>query len=106
GAGGSPLNHRDLAMVLASHGYVVAAPMHPRGKGNDISGVGVWVGRPRQVSRLIDAVLEDAELGTHIQRERIGVVGHSNGGDTALAVAGATPSPAASVARGRPHPDR
>jgi predicted dienelactone hydrolase len=105
GAGGLSLNHRDLAMALASHGYVVAAPTHPRGKDNDISGVGVWVGRPKQVSRVIDALLEDAGLGSHIQRERIGVVGHSNGGYTALAVAGAKPSPAASVAHCRQHPD-
>jgi predicted dienelactone hydrolase len=105
GAGGLSLNHRDLAMALASHGYVVAAPTHPRGKDNDISGVGVWVGRPKQVSRLIDALLEDAELGSHIQRERIGVVGHSNGGYTALAVAGAKPNPAAIVAHCRQHPD-
>jgi len=32
-------------------------------------------------------------------------VGHSNGGYTALAAAGATPSPAASVAHCRQHPD-
>jgi predicted dienelactone hydrolase len=105
GAAGLSLNHRDLAMALASHGYVVAAPTHPRGQDNDISGVGVWVGRPNQVSRVIDALLEDAQLGAHIQRERIGVVGHSNGGYTALAVAGAKPSPAASVAHCRQHPD-
>ena len=105
GAGGLSLLHRDLAMALASHGYVVAAPTHPRGMDNDISGVGVWVGRPKQVSRVIDALLEDASLGSHIQRERIGVVGHSNGGYTALAVAGAKPSPAASVAHCRQHPD-
>ena len=92
GAGGLSLNHRDLAMALASHGYVVAAPTHPRGKDNDISGPGVWVGRPKQVSRVIDAVLEDTQLGSRIQPERIGVVGHSNGGYTALAVAGAKPS--------------
>lgn len=105
GSGGLSLNHRSLAMALASHGYVVAAPTHPRGKDNDISGVGVWVGRPKQVSRVIDALLDDAQLGSHIQRERIGVVGHSNGGYTALAVAGAKPSPAASVAHCRQHPD-
>lgn len=105
GAGGFSLNHRDLAIALASHGYVVAAPTHPRGKNNDISGVSVWVGRPKQVSRVIDALLGDAELGSHIQRERIGVVGHSNGGYTALAVAGAKPSPAASIAHCRQHPD-
>ena len=105
GAGGLALNHRDLAMALASQGYVVAAPTHPRGKDNDISGVSVWVGRPKQVSRIIDTLLADTELGSHIQRERIGVVGHSNGGHTALAVAGAKPSPAASVAHCRQHPD-
>jgi predicted dienelactone hydrolase len=105
GAGGLSLNHRDLAMALASHGYVAAAPTHPRGTGNDISGVGVWIGRPKQVSRVIDTLLEDAELGSHIQPERIGVVGHSNGGYTALAVVGAKPSPAASVAHCRQHPD-
>ena len=105
GAGGLALNHRDLALALASHGYVVAAPTHARGNGDDISGVGVWVGRPKQVSRIIDRLLEDAQLGSHIQRERIGVVGHSNGGYTALAVAGAKPSPAASIAHCQQHPD-
>lgn len=95
GSGGSALDHRDLAMVLASGGYVVAAPMHPRDNFRDMSGVGsiaVWTGRPRQVSRVIDRVLEDKALGPTIQRGRIGVVGHSAGGYTALAVAGAKPS--------------
>src|SRR5512144_1449409 len=92
GAGGLSLNHRDLAIALASHGYVVAAPTHPRGKNNDISGVSVWVGRPKQVSRVIDALLGDAELGSHIQRERIGVVGRSNRRDTAVGMATRLPS--------------
>jgi predicted dienelactone hydrolase len=105
GAQGMALLHRDLAMALASHGYVVAAPTHPRGRGDDISGVGVWVGRPKQVSRVIDAILEDAELGSHVERPRIGMVGHSNGGYTALAVAGAKPSPIAVAAHCRQHPD-
>jgi predicted dienelactone hydrolase len=105
GAGGMALLHRDLAMALASQGYVVAAPTHPRGKSNDISGLGVWVGRPKQVARVIDAVLEDGALGSHIERERIGVVGHSNGGYTALAVAGAKPSTSAVAAHCRQHPD-
>ena len=105
GAGGMALLHRDLAMALALQGYVVAAPTHPRGKGDDISGVGVWVGRPKQVSLVIDAVLEDGDLGARIERERIGVVGHSNGGYTALAVAGARPTPGLEAAHCRKHPD-
>ena len=105
GAGGMALLHRDLAMALASQGYVVAAPTHARGRGNDVSGVGVWVGRPKQVSRVIDTVLEDEALGSHIARGRIGMVGHSNGGYTALAIAGAQPSPRAAGAHCREHPD-
>ena len=105
GAGGMALLHRDLAMALASQGYVVAAPTHPRGKGDDISGVVVWVGRPKHVSRVIDAMLEYEDLGAHIERGRIGVVGHSNGGYTALAVAGARPTPGSEAAHCREHPD-
>jgi len=105
GAGGMALLHRDLALALAASGYVVAAPTHPRGKGNDVAGMEVWVGRPRQVSRVIDGVLDDGPLGPHIERQRIGVLGHSNGGYTALAVAGARPSPGAGAAHCREHPD-
>src|SRR5215470_3824714 len=105
GAGGMALLHRDLAMALASRGYVVAAPTHARGQGDDITGIGVWVGRPKQISRVIDAVLGDSALGSHVERERIGVVGHSNGGYTALAVAGARPTPGAEGVHCREHPD-
>jgi len=106
GAGGMALLHRDLAIALTSRGYVVAAPTHPRGKGNDdISGMGVWVGRPQQISRVIDAILDDRQFGPRIARERIGVVGHSNGGYTALAVAGAQPTPGTEAAHCRAHPD-
>ena len=95
GSGGDALAHRDLAMALASEGYVAAALMHPRDNFKDTSGVGsvgVWAGRPRQVSRVIDRMLEDQALGPHIERERVGVVGHSVGGYTALAVGGVQPS--------------
>jgi predicted dienelactone hydrolase len=105
GSGGLTVNHRDLAMALASHGYIVAAPTHPRGQGDDVSGVAVWVGRPQQVSHIIDTVLGDGQLGPRIERERIGVVGHSLGGFTALEVAGARPSPGAAAAHCRQHPD-
>ena len=93
---------------FASGGYVVAARMHPRDNFQDMSGVGsvsVWTGRPKQISRVIDRVLEDKALGPHIQRQRIGVVGHSSGGYTALAVAGAKPSMNALVQHCREIPE-
>lgn len=108
GSGGGFLDHRDLAMALASGGYVVAAPMHPRDNFRDLSGVGsvgVWTGRPRQVSRVIDDLLEDRALGPRIERERIGVVGYSSGGYTALALAGARPSMNALVQHCRGNPE-
>ncbi len=67
GSGGGALDHRDLAMALASAGYAVAAPMQPRDNFRDMSGVGsvsVWAGRPRQVSLVVDRVLEDQALGS------------------------------------------
>ena len=88
-------------MTLASRGDVVAAPMHPRGKDKDISGRGVRVAWLQQASRVIDVLRWKTQnsVPTSKQRqERIGVVGHSNGGDTALAVAGAKPSTGAIIA--------
>src|SRR5258706_3608314 len=108
GSGGGAFDHRDLAMALASGGYVVAAPTHPRDNFQDMSGVGslaVWTGRPKQVSSVIDRVLEDQALGPHIQRERIGVAGHSSGGYTALAIAGAKPSMNALIQRCKTIPE-
>lgn len=105
GSGGLALNHRDLAMALAARGYIAAAPAHPRGTSDDISGDSVWIGRPKQVSRIIDAVLQDRDLGSRVPRGRIGVVGHSNGGYTALAVAGAPPTPRVMTDHCRQHPD-
>src|SRR5438132_12615953 len=69
GSGGGPLDHRDLATALASGGYVVAAPMHPRDNFRDLSGVvsvGVATGRPQQASRVIYRMLHDKGLGPDI----------------------------------------
>jgi predicted dienelactone hydrolase len=92
GSGGSFYNHRNIAIALARRGYVVAAPLHPRDNSRDHSGVGsfdVWAGRPRQVSVAIDAVLADPGLVPVVDPRRIGVVGHSAGAYTVLALLGA-----------------
>src|SRR5439155_162413 len=71
GAGGLALNHHDLARALAARGYVVAAPAHPRGKGDDISGDTVWIGRPKQISRVIDAAVRDDLTLVRYHAERL-----------------------------------
>lgn len=108
GSGGSELNHRDLASALAERGYIVAAPRHPRDNFKDHSGRGaleVWVGRPKQISQVIDRILVDQQLGPHINVSQIGAVGHSSGGYTVLALAGAPPTMQALVQHCREVPE-
>ena len=108
GSGGGSLNHRDLAIYLAAHGYVVAAPEHPKDNYRDMTGVGsyeVWAGRPRQISATIDALLGGQVFGLNINQDRIGVVGHSAGGYTALAVIGGKADMTNLLRHCKDHPD-
>lgn len=45
--------------------------------------------RPRQLSQVLDALLASPEWGNRIPADRIGAVGHSAGGYSVLALAGA-----------------
>lgn len=86
-----------LGEHLASHGFVVAAPDHVGNTLSDVGTVpsGVSAGqRPVDLSRTLDAVLEASDtfpglLFLAADPARVGVVGHSFGGFTALRVAGA-----------------
>lgn len=100
GTGGSELGHSRLAEALAKNGYLVAAIRHPGDNWKDQSLLGVPGGyyfseRPRQASRVIDAILNDPEWSQRISADahgpRIGAVGHSAGGYTVLALAGGAP---------------
>jgi predicted dienelactone hydrolase len=100
GTGGTELGHHSLAQALARNGYLVAAMRHPGDNWQDQSLPGVPGGyyfseRPRQASRVIDAVLLDPEWTARIKVDahgpRVGAVGHSAGGYTVLALAGGVP---------------
>lgn len=100
GTGGSELGHSSLAEGLAREGYLVAALRHPGDNWQDRS---LLMGsltkyfdeRPRQVSWVIDALLRDPQWKDRIAHDargpRVGAVGHSAGGYTVLALAGAQP---------------
>ena len=100
GTAGAELNHTGLAEALAKNGYLVAAIKHPGDNWQDQSLFSVGGGyyfseRPRQASRVIDAVLSDPEWKARIAVDahgpRVGAVGHSAGGYTVLALAGGVP---------------
>jgi predicted dienelactone hydrolase len=96
GTGGSEVGHHNLATRLARDGYLVAALRHPGDNWQDRSMVtsGHYFGeRPRQVSRVLDALLASPDWGSRIPAGRIGAVGHSAGGYTVLALAGAEAEP-------------
>ena len=100
GTAGAELNHTGLAEALAKNGYLVAAINHPGDNWQDQSLFSVGGGyyfseRPRQASRVIDAILSNPEWKPRISADahgpRVGAVGHSAGGYTVLALAGGIP---------------
>lgn len=97
GTGGTELNHHNLGTRLAREGYLVAAVRHNGDNWQDrsmITSGRYFSERPRQLSRVLDALLASPEWGPRIPAERIGAVGHSAGGYSVLALAGAQAEPA------------
>jgi predicted dienelactone hydrolase len=96
---------RDFAKYgkhLASYGYLVAIPQHPgsdfaqiqqmfAGYTRETFGVGEFINRPLDVSYLLDelAILNQTEFKGKLNLDSVGIIGHSLGGYTALALGGA-----------------
>ena len=92
GTGGTELNHHNLATRLAREGYLVAAVRHAGDNWQDRSLIAsgrYFSERPLQLSRVLDALLASPEWGARIPTDHIGAVGHSAGGYSVLALAGA-----------------
>lgn len=93
GTGGSALSLSWLARALAAQGYLVAGVDHHGNTGAEaeyrLEAFLAWWDRPRDLGVAIDRLLADPLWGPRIDAQRIGVVGFSLGGYSALAALGA-----------------
>jgi predicted dienelactone hydrolase len=95
GSGGEYSNHTWLIDSLVENGFIVAALNHPMNTTRDNTDEGVisvWH-RPRDISVLLDYLLNDSNWVNVIDENRIGAAGFSSGGYTVLALAGAIYDP-------------
>ncbi len=92
GRGSNGLVYAWFAQALASRGYIVAALDHYRANSYDSSIVylanKLWQ-RPRDLTLTANFLVGDAFWGPLIDKDRIGVAGHSQGGFTSLWIGGA-----------------
>ncbi len=91
---GTPLALHDLITSLTRKGFVVVAVTHPGDNSQDHSRLGTLsnlYGRPLQISEAITAALGDPMLSPFVNRDQVGVIGYSAGGETALILSGAQP---------------
>ncbi len=84
-----------MATPLAKHGFVVAAPTHPGNTGPKRSAaetMKLWL-RPADLTEALNTVLGSAVFREYLEDGKVGVLGLSMGGSTALVMSGARLSP-------------
>jgi len=84
-----------IATPLAKQGFVVAAPTHPGNTGANRSAaetMKLWL-RPADITETLNAMEKDSFFKEHLEHDKVGILGLSMGGSTALAIAGARIDP-------------
>jgi predicted dienelactone hydrolase len=105
GSGGSYSGHYDTALALARAGFVVVAPTHTGDNYRDQSReLSIW-DRPRQISVVLDYMLQQWAGHDRIDAKRIGMFGFSAGGFTTLAIVGGVPDFSRVAAHCKEHPE-
>jgi predicted dienelactone hydrolase len=92
GTGGSAEQLAWLGADLARAGFLVAAVDHPGNNSNDrvtAEGFALPWERATDLTEVLDGMLADPELGSKIDRSRVGAAGFSIGGYTVMELAGA-----------------
>ncbi|HLO49102.1 MAG TPA: alpha/beta hydrolase [Kamptonema sp.] len=103
GLGSDRISFAYLAEHLASYGFVVAVPEHPGsnaqqlqnlvvGRANEVSQAAEFIDRPLDVKDVLDFLTSlsasDPKYQGQMDLQKVGVIGQSFGGYTALALAG------------------
>ncbi len=85
-----------MAEFLAARGVMVMSVEHPFDNAFDDrdtrTAANLW-NRPVDISFALDSLLADSRLGSSVDQEKIGMIGHSIGGYTAFVIAGGIPNP-------------
>ncbi|MEG4115198.1 MULTISPECIES: alpha/beta hydrolase [unclassified Microcoleus] len=104
GLGSDRLSFEYLAKHLASYGFAVAVPEHPgsnaqqiqnlvTGRANEVAEPAEFINRPLDIKDLLDYLTQLSTTNPaykgQLDLQRVGVIGQSFGGYTALALAGA-----------------
>lgn len=95
GLAGNPQAMSWIATPLAQQGFVVASPTHPGNSGENRSAaetMKIWL-RPGDLTETLNAMETDSFFKAHLDQGKIGALGLSMGGNTALAIAGARIDP-------------
>jgi len=103
GLASRPEDYTSGLQHLASYGYLVVAPQHPgsdtiylqemfQGYHRNIFDLQEFINRPKDISYVIDELQRRnaSEFEGRLDLENVGMAGHSFGGYTSLAIAGAT----------------
>lgn len=90
GSGGNNSSQAWLAQALVQKGVIVVAANHPGStSGNSVPAQSIQLWQQTQdISALLDAMLSDASWRLRINTQSIGVMGHSKGGYSAIAIIG------------------
>lgn len=102
GLASRPEDYAEVLQHLASYGYLVVAPQHPgsdrlwlqdllQDYHSDIFDVNEFINRPKDISYVLDELQRRnlKEFKGKLDLDNVGIGGHSFGGYTALAIAGA-----------------
>jgi predicted dienelactone hydrolase len=105
GLAAKPSDYAEKLKHLVSYGFVVVAPQHigsdhiyaqefKEGYYQDLSDINEFINRPLDISFTLDELerRNQSEFEGRLDLDNVGMYGHSYGGYTALAIAGATPA--------------